>query len=119
MASTASRIRQPAGSVRGRRSRPASPQDVTAIVEDPNGLLWLISGTLQRFDPVGGRFTARRLTRRKAAKRTGKFSLWFERQKRISPAGSFLAIDQTGVLWVATAHGLVRFDRERERVHDL
>ena len=28
---------------------------------------------------------------------------------------SFLSIDRTGVLWVATANGLLRFDREREQ----
>ena len=28
---------------------------------------------------------------------------------------SFLTIDHSGVLWVATANGLVRFDREREQ----
>ena len=38
----------------------ASPQEVPAIVEDPNGVLWLISKTLQRFDPATGRFTAYR-----------------------------------------------------------
>ena len=27
---------------------------------------------------------------------------------------SFLCIDHSGVLWVATANGLMRFDRERE-----
>ena len=28
---------------------------------------------------------------------------------------SFLAIDHSGVLWVATPNGLLRFDREREQ----
>ena len=28
---------------------------------------------------------------------------------------SFLTIDRSGVLWVATPNGLVRFDREREQ----
>jgi sugar lactone lactonase YvrE len=35
-----------------------SPTDVRAMVEDSNGVLWLVSGTLQRFDPATGRFTA-------------------------------------------------------------
>ena len=39
----------------------ASPQEVPAIVEDPKGVLWLVSETLQRFDPATGRFTAYRL----------------------------------------------------------
>ena len=34
----------------------ASPQEVPAIVEDSNGVLWLVSGTLQRFDPATGRY---------------------------------------------------------------
>ena len=34
--------------------------------------------------------------------------------KRIAE-DSFLAIDHSGVLWVATANGLLRFDREREQ----
>ena len=36
----------------------ASPQEVSGMVEDSNGVLWLASGTLQRFDPAAGRFTA-------------------------------------------------------------
>ena len=55
------RLEDPAtGRFRSWKAEPAgaSPQDVTAIVEDPNGVLWLISGTLQRFDPATGRFTA-------------------------------------------------------------
>jgi hypothetical protein len=35
--------------------------------------------------------------------------------KRISPRGSFLAIDRSGLLWMATTNGLVRFDRVREQ----
>ncbi len=31
------------------------------MVEDLNGVLWFLSGTLQRFDPAAGRFTAYRL----------------------------------------------------------
>ena len=31
------------------------------MVEDSNGVLWLVSQTLQRFDPATGRFTAYRL----------------------------------------------------------
>ena len=35
-----------------------SPQEVSAIIEDSDGVWWLMSGTLQRFDPRSGRFTA-------------------------------------------------------------
>ena len=35
--------------------------------------------------------------------------------KRISPGGSFLAIDRSALLWMATTNGLVRFDRVREQ----
>jgi streptogramin lyase len=38
-----------------------SPQEVAAMTEDPDGVLWLVSGTLQRFDPATGRFTAYKL----------------------------------------------------------
>ena len=94
----------------------ASPQDVTAMVVDSNARLWLISGTLQRFDPATGRFTAYQIDPVES-KRPGQESspTLVRTGKRISPGGSFLAIDHTGVLWVATANGLVRFDREREQ----
>ena len=94
----------------------ASPQEVSAIAEDANGLLWLISGTLQRFDPAAGRFTAYEIDPVDTGRPKRESSSTLVRTgKRISPGGSFVTIDHTGVLWVATANGLVRFDRERER----
>ena len=92
----------------------ASPQEVAAIVEDPNGVLWLVSETLQRFDPATGRFTAYRFD----FSGTGKV----DRQSSATlvpsatrTVNSFLSIDHSGVLWVATPNGLLRFDREREQ----
>jgi signal transduction histidine kinase len=86
------------------------------MVEDPNGLLWLISGTLQRFDPATGRFTAYQIDPVESGRARRDTSPALVRTaKRISPAGSFLAIDHAGVLWVATSHGLVQFDRQREQ----
>jgi ligand-binding sensor domain-containing protein/signal transduction histidine kinase len=94
----------------------ASPQDVTAIVEDSDGLLWLIAGTLQRFDPVTGRFAAYQIDPVETGRASRESSAALvQTGKRISPGGSFLAIDHTGELWIATAHGLVRFDRGREQ----
>jgi PAS domain S-box-containing protein len=88
-----------------------SPQEVAAMVEDPNGVLWLVSGTLQRFDPTTGRFTAYNLDPSGTGKAERESSSALIRTgKRIE--NSSLAIDQSGVLWVATANGLVRFDRE-------
>jgi signal transduction histidine kinase/ligand-binding sensor domain-containing protein len=94
----------------------ASPQDVTAIVEDSAGLLWFIGGTLQRFDPVTGSFAAYQIDPVETG-RAGRESsaALVQTGKRISPGSSFLAIDHTGVLWIATANGLVRFDRGREQ----
>src|SRR4029453_12240590 len=92
----------------------ASSQEVPAIAEDPNGVLWLISETLQRFDPTTGRFTAYRFD----FSGTGKV----DRQSSVTlvasatrTVNSFLHIDHSGVLWVATPNGLLRFDREREQ----
>jgi PAS domain S-box-containing protein len=88
-----------------------SPQEVGAMVEDPNGALWLVSGTLQRFDPTTGRFTAYMLdpSGTGRAKRESSSAL-IRTGKRIE--NSSLTIDQSGALWVATVNGLVRFDRD-------
>ena len=93
----------------------ASPQDVRAMVEDSNGVLWLVSGTLQRFDPTTGRFTAYTFDPLGTgpAGRENSASL-IKVGKRIAE-DSCLAIDHSGVLWVATGNGLLRFDREREQ----
>jgi ligand-binding sensor domain-containing protein/signal transduction histidine kinase len=114
-----SRLDDPAaGRFRSWKAEPAggSPQDVTAIVEDSAGLLWLVGGTLQRFDPATGRFAAY-LIEPVETGRAGRVSspALVQSGKRISPSSSFLAIDHTGLLWVATANGLVRFDRKREQ----
>jgi signal transduction histidine kinase/ligand-binding sensor domain-containing protein len=106
------------GRFRSWKAEPAgsSSQDVTAMVEDANGVLWLISGTLQRFDPAAGRFTAYEIDPVESGRPARESSPTLVRTgKRISPGGSFLAIDRAGVLWVATANGLVRVDREREQ----
>jgi signal transduction histidine kinase/ligand-binding sensor domain-containing protein len=111
------RLEDPAtGRFRSWKAGPAgaSRQEVSAIVEDSNRVVWMLSGTLQRFDPATGRFTAYRLD----PFGTGKAD------RESSPAlvvtgkqivNSFLTIDRSGVLWVATPNGLLRFDREREQ----
>ena len=54
------------------KAEPAgAPQQVTAMVEDSNGVLWLESGTLQRFEPATGRFIASTLNRAAPDGRTG------------------------------------------------
>jgi ligand-binding sensor domain-containing protein/anti-sigma regulatory factor (Ser/Thr protein kinase) len=106
------------GRFRSWKADPAGllPQEVTAIVEDSNGPLWLISGTLQRFDPASGLFTAYHIDPVETGPPDRESSAALVRTgKRISPGGSFLTLDQTGGLWVATANGLVRFDRAREQ----
>jgi streptogramin lyase len=45
---------------------------VTSIVEDSKGLLWLVSGILQRFDPATGSFTAYQIDPVEPDGRTGK-----------------------------------------------
>jgi PAS domain S-box-containing protein len=91
----------------------SSPQEVSAITEDPDGVLWLVSGTLQRFDPATERFTAYKLDSSGPgmAKREGSAAL-VRSGMRIE--NSFLTLDGSGMLWVATANGLVRFDRQGE-----
>jgi ligand-binding sensor domain-containing protein len=91
----------------------STPQQVPAIVQDPKGVLWLVSGTLQRFDPATERFTSYTFD----FSGTGKV----DRQSSTTlvasgttTVNSFLCIDHSGVLWVATPNGLLRFDRERE-----
>ncbi|HEX9015386.1 MAG TPA: two-component regulator propeller domain-containing protein, partial [Chloroflexota bacterium] len=99
---------------RFRSYKAASPQEVPAMVEDSKGVLWLVSGTLQRFDPATGRFTAYRLDPLGTGRADRESSPALVRTgKRV--LNSSLAIDHSGVLWVATANGLVRFDREREQ----
>jgi PAS domain S-box-containing protein len=92
----------------------ASLQEVPAMVEDSNGLLWLICNrTLQRFDPVGGRFTAYKFGLSEAGRSERESSPSLASSGR-RPLNSFLTIDHFGVLWVATPDGLLRFNRDRE-----
>jgi ligand-binding sensor domain-containing protein len=91
----------------------STSQQVPAIVQDPKGVLWLVSGTLQRFDPATERFTSYTFD----FSGTGKV----DRQSSstlvasaTTTVNSFLAIDHLGVLWVATPNGLLRFNRESE-----
>ena len=92
----------------------ASSQEVSAIIEDPNRVLWLVSQTLQRFDPATGRFTAYRFdfSGTGTVDRQGSETLVAVATKTVN---SFLALDHTGVLWVGTPNGLLRFDRDREQ----
>ena len=105
------------GRFRSWKAEPAgAPQQVSAMVEDSNGVLWLESGTLQRFEPATGRFTAYHIEPGRAGRADREVSSALVRiGKRISPGGSFLAIDRSGLLWMATTNGLVRFDRMREQ----
>jgi ligand-binding sensor domain-containing protein/signal transduction histidine kinase len=91
----------------------ASSQEVPAIVEDPNGMLWLVSQTLQRFDPTTERFTA--YTFNFGAGKVDRQSSASLVALATKTVNSFLSIDHSGVLWVATPNGLLRFDRDREQ----
>ena len=92
-----------------------SPTDVRAMVEDSNGVLWLVSSTLQRFDPATGHFTAYTFDPFGTGTAGRKDSPFLVKVGRRIAEDSFLAIDRSGVLWMATANGLLRFDREREQ----
>jgi signal transduction histidine kinase/ligand-binding sensor domain-containing protein len=91
-----------------------SPQEVPAIIEGPDGVVWLVSQTLQRFDPATERFTAYRfdLSGPGRVDRLSSTTLVALATKTVN---SFLAIDQSGVLWAGTPNGLLRFDRDREQ----
>ena len=92
-----------------------SPTDVRAMVEDSNGVLWLVSSTLERFDPATGHFTSYTFDPLGTGKAGHKDSRFLVKVGRRIAEDSFLTIDHSGALWVATANGLLRFDREREQ----
>ena len=92
-----------------------SPTDVRAMVEDSNGVLWLVSSSLESFDPATGRFTAYQFDSLGTGTARRKDSPVLVKVGRRIAEDSFLAIDHSGVLWVATANGLLRFDHEREQ----
>src|SRR5262249_23480469 len=69
--------------------------------------------TLQRFDPVSGVFTAYRLGLSETG-RAGRATSPAVAPSGNRPLNSFLTIDHSGVLWVASPDGLLRFDRDRE-----
>ena len=113
-----SRCEDPAsGRLRSWKGDPAdpSPTDVRAIAEDSNGVLWLVSSVLERFDPATGRFTAYTFVPLGTGTEGRKDSPVLVKAGRRIAEDSFLAIDHSGVLWMATANGLLRFDREREQ----
>jgi PAS domain S-box-containing protein len=91
----------------------SSTTQVVGIAEDSNGVIWLTSAMLQRFDPAAGRFTAYQVNQ----SGTGKA----ERQSSSTLVGSpikringYLMVDHSGVIWAATGFGLLRFDPRRE-----
>ena len=97
-----SRLEDPAtGRFRSWKAEPAgaSPQEVTAIIEDPDGRAVVDqrdSSALRSGDRTLHRLPDRSV--RNADRRTGKVPpLSFGTAKRIAPDGSFLAIDHTGV----------------------
>jgi ligand-binding sensor domain-containing protein/signal transduction histidine kinase len=91
----------------------STSQEVGAIVQDPNGVLWLVSGTLQRFDPAAERFTSYTFDFSGTGKVDRQSSTTLV-ASATTTVNSFLAIDHSGVLWVATPNGLLRFNRESE-----
>jgi len=110
------RLEDPAsGRFHSWKAAPAAslPQEVAAIVEDPQGVLWVVSKTLQRFEPATGRFTAYRFDFSGTGKLDRQSSATLVAQPTVT-VNSFLAIDHSDVLWVATPNGLLRFNRQRE-----
>jgi ligand-binding sensor domain-containing protein len=110
------RLEEPAsGRFRSWKAEAAAslPQEVAAIVEDPQGVVWVVSKTLQPFDPATGRFTAYRFDLSGTGKLDRQSSATLVAQPTVT-VNSFLAIDHSGVLWVATPNGLLRFNCERE-----
>ena len=91
----------------------ASPQGVSRVVEDSNGILWLTSMTLQRFDLAAGRFTSYSPSPSGTGKADRETSSTLVRSGRQSVG--YIAIDHSGVIWAASGNGLLRFDREREQ----
>jgi len=91
-----------------------SPQHVGWVAEDSKGMLWLSSGTLQRFDPVAGRFTAYTINLSGTGKADPKSSSTLVRSgtKRVD---GYLTVDHSGIIWAATEDGLLRFDPQREQ----
>ncbi len=90
-----------------------SQQEVPGIAEDSKGVLWLSSGTLQRFDPADGRFTAYRLNPSGTGKadKEGSSTLVGSGTKRVN---SYLTVDHSGVIWAGTGNGLLRFDPQQD-----
>ena len=91
-----------------------SPQQIGGIAEDSKGMLWLSSGTLQRFDPAAGRFTAYQSNSSGTGQANKESSSTLVRSgtKKVV---SELAIDHSGTIWAATEDGLLRFDPQHER----
>ena len=63
-------------------------------------MLWLVSQTLQRFDPATERFTAYRFISPERERWTAKVPL-LSLRSATRTVNSFLSIDHSGVLWVA------------------
>jgi signal transduction histidine kinase/ligand-binding sensor domain-containing protein len=104
------------GRFRSWRAGPAgaSPQEVGGIAEDSKGMLWLSSGTLQRFDPATGRFTAYTINLSGTGKADTKSSSTLVRSGT-NRVNGYPTIDHSGMMWAATEDGLLRFDPQREQ----
>jgi ligand-binding sensor domain-containing protein/signal transduction histidine kinase len=92
-----------------------SPTDVRAMAMDSSGVLWLVTTTLQRFDQATGRFIAYMFDDLGTGTAGRIESPFLVKSGRRLSEDSFLTIDPSGVLWIATANGLLRFDRKLEQ----
>jgi signal transduction histidine kinase/ligand-binding sensor domain-containing protein len=92
-----------------------SPTDVRAMAEGPNGVLWLVTSTLQRFDPATGQVRAYLFDPFGTQKVVRRDSPLLVKVGRRLAEDSFLTNDHSGTLWVATANGLLRFDPQSEQ----